>query len=49
MENVLASPVGERLSRLYNPGVPGGIENQFENDNHELRVGQIALLNDFLQ
>ena len=43
------SPEGGRVSRLYSPErIPGGIENQFENDNHELRMAQIALLSDCL-
>lgn len=49
-ETVSASPEGGRVSRLYHPErIPGGIENQFEIDNHELRMAQIALLSDFLQ
>lgn len=43
-----AGPGGGRVERLYNPErIPGGIENQFVDDNHGLRMAQIAL-SDFL-
>lgn len=49
-ETVSASPEGGRVTRLYHPErIPGGIENQFEDDNHELRMAQIALPSDLLQ
>lgn len=44
-----AGPRGGRVDRLYNPErIPGGIENQFVDDYHGLRMTQIALLGDFL-